>query len=347
MSAPTLTDPAAVVGWLGAVQAQDYGAATWAVGLRLKDATEARIQRAFDDGAILRTHVLRPTWHFVTPDDIRWLLALTAPRVRAQLAYYDRQLEVDDALLRRAYPIIERALADGHQLTRPELGAALQAAQIDTSDNQRLGHFLIYAELSGLICSGARRGKQQTYALLAERAPDAKILPHEDALAELTRRYFRGHAPATLKDFAWWSGLTAADAKLGVDLIAGEVERAEIDGESYWFVDAAPPAPIAAEPVAYLLPNYDEYVVGYTDRRAIYDPIHDQHLDARGNFLFNHTLVLDGQVVGIWKRALKKAAVTVELQRFVALSEKQETAINAAAQGYADFLGFSLTVEML
>ncbi len=343
LSAPRLTDPAAVVGWMGAVQAQDYGMATWAVGLRLKGATEASVQQALDAGAILRTHVLRPTWHFVTPADIRWLLELTAPRVRQQVAYYDRQREVDDALLSRAFPVIERALADDHQLTRPELGAALQAEQIDTSDTQRLGHFLMHAELAGLICSGARRGKQPTYALLAERAPDAKPLPRDEALAELTRRYFSGHAPATLKDFAWWSGLTVADCKQGLEMVAGELENAEIGGESYWFAETASSAP--AKPVAYLLPNYDEYVVGYTDRSTIYDPVHDQQLDARGNFLFNHTIVLDGQVVGIWRRTLKKAVVMVELQPFVALSAGQEEAIRAAAQRFADFLGLSLTLD--
>ena len=345
LSAPTLTDPAAVVGWLGAVQAQDYGMAKWAVGLRLSDGSDGLIEQAFDDGAILRTHVLRPTWHFVTPADIRWLLDLTAPRVRQQLSYYDRRLEVDDALLSRAYAIIERALADGQQLMRAELGAALQAEGIDTSDNQRLGHLLMHAELAGLIGSGARQGKQQTYALLATRAPEAKTLPREQALVELARRYFRGHAPATLKDFAWWSGLTVADAKQGVEALAGELESREIDGETYYFAETAP-APVAAERTAYLLPNYDEYIVGYTDRSLIYDPVHDQHLDARGNFLFNHTVVLDGQVVGIWRRTLRKAAVIVALQPFVPLSAEQQAAINAAAQRFADFLGSKLTLEM-
>ncbi len=340
-----LTDPAAVVGWLGAVQAQDYGMATWAVGQRLNGGSAAQVEQAFDDGAILRTHALRPTWHFVTPADIRWLLDLTAPRVRQQLSYYDRQLEVDAALLSRAYAIIGRALTDGRQLVRSELGAALQAEGIDTSDNQRLGHMLMHAELSGLICSGARRGKQQTYALLAERAPDAKILPREEALAELTRRYFRGHAPATLKDFAWWSGLTVADAKQGVELIAGELENVEIGGETYWFASDLPTAPPPVKRIAYLLPNYDEYVVGYTDRSPIYDPVHDQHLDARGNFLFNHTVVLDGQVVGIWRRTLKKAAVIVALQPFGALTPEQERAVTDAAQRFADFLGLSLTLD--
>ncbi len=237
LNPPTRSDPAAVVGWFGAMQAQDYGMALWAVGQRLIGATEASLQRAFDDGAILRTHVLRPTWHFVTPADIRWLLDLTAPRVRQQVAYYDRQLEIDDALLSRAFGIIERALADGHHRTRSELAEALQVGQIDTSDSQRLVHFLMHAELSGLIGSGARRGKQQTYALLAERAPNATKLAREEALAELTRRYFSGHAPATLKDFAWWSGLTVADAKQGIESLAGELASAEIDGATYWSAD--------------------------------------------------------------------------------------------------------------
>ncbi len=221
LSAPTLTDPAALVGWLGAVQAQDYGMALWAVGQRLIGATESAIQQAFDDGAILRTHVLRPTWHFVMPADIRWLLDLTAPRVRALLAYGDRQNGLDETVLAHAAAVIEAALRGGQHLTRSELGAVFAAAGIALGGTQRLAHLLMHAELDGLICSGVRRGKQPTYALLAQRAPDAKTLSREEALAELTRRYFSGHAPATLKDFAWWSGLTVADCKQGLEAVCG------------------------------------------------------------------------------------------------------------------------------
>jgi hypothetical protein len=190
-----------VVGWLGAVQAQDYAAAKWAVGQRVQEATDVAIDRAFADGAILRTHVMRPTWHFVTPADIRWMLQLTAPRVNALNASYYRQRALDDDIFKRSNAILAKALQGGKQLTRTELASVLQQAGIATGDLLRLTYLMIRAELDGVLCSGARRGKQFTYALLDEQAPQAKSLERDEALAELTRRYFTSHGPATLQDF--------------------------------------------------------------------------------------------------------------------------------------------------
>jgi len=204
----TLETPQALVEWLGAVQAQDFAAAKWALGLRLQGVTDDDIEQAFTDGAILRTHVMRPTWHFVSPADIRWLLALTAPHVRAASAYYNRKLELDDAVFRRTNAVLANALQGGKQLTRDELASALQQAGIATDGEQRVTYIMMRAELDGVICSGARRGKQFTYALLAERAQQARTLDRDEALAELTMRYFTSHGPATIQDFVWWSGLT-------------------------------------------------------------------------------------------------------------------------------------------
>jgi Winged helix DNA-binding domain len=178
------------VEWLGAVQAQDFAAAKWALGLRLQGVTDDDIEQAFIDGAILHTHVMRPTWHFVSPADIRWLLALTAPRVHAASASYNRKLELDDAVFRCTHAVLANALQGGKQLTRDELASALQQAGIATEGEQRVTHIMMRAELDGIICSGARRGQQFTYALLAERAPHARMLARDEALAELTRRYW-------------------------------------------------------------------------------------------------------------------------------------------------------------
>ncbi len=219
ISQRTLTQPADVVQALGAVQAQDYEGAKWAVAQRTKDLTDAAFEQAFTAGAILRTHVLRPTWHFVTPTDIRWMLALTAQRVHAALNYHNRKLALDNALFAQSNAVLIKALQSGQQLTRTELGAFLQQADIATDDLLRLGHILIHAELEGIVCSGARRGKQFTYALLDERAPQAKTLARDEALAELAKRYFTSHGPATLKDYVWWSGLTVADAKAGIEMV--------------------------------------------------------------------------------------------------------------------------------
>ena len=224
LAAPRFPTPEEVVAWLGAVQAQDYLGAKWALGLRLPETTDAAIEQAFADGAILRTHVLRPTWHFVAPADIRWMQALTGGRVLAANGYMVRQHGLEEATFQRSNAALAGALTGGNFLTRNELGAALAAAGIHAEGN-RLAYLVMRAELDALICSGPRRGKQFTYALLEERVPPAPALTPEEALAELTRRYFTGHGPATLQDFSRWSGLTVADARQGVDLVGDALAR--------------------------------------------------------------------------------------------------------------------------
>src|SRR5947209_6158875 len=238
----TLETPQALVEWLGAVQAQDFAAAKWALGLRLQGTTDDDIEQAFTDGAILRTHVMRPTWHFVSPADIRWLLALTAPRVHAASAYYTRKLELDDAVFRCTHAVLANALQGGKQLTRDELASALQQAGIATLGEQRVTYIIMRAELDGIICSGARRGKQFTYALLAERAPQARSLDRDEAIAELTMRYFTSHGPATIQDFVWWSGLTVVDAKAGLAMVTSQLLQEMIGAQTYWFPPSTPPA---------------------------------------------------------------------------------------------------------
>ena len=175
---------------------------------------------AFDAGRILRTHLLRPTWHFVLPEDIRWLLTATAPRVKARDARRYAQLGLDASTQRRSAKALAAALRGGNQLTRAEAAAVLTAAGIGV-DGQRLPYLLMHAELDALICSGPRRGKQHTYVLLEERAPDARDLPRDEALAELARRYFRSHGPATAKDFAGWATLTLAEARAAIEAAGG------------------------------------------------------------------------------------------------------------------------------
>jgi hypothetical protein len=335
--------PAEVVQWMGAVQAQEYPAATWAVGLRSLNAAENDVEQAVNAGAILRTHVLRPTWHFVAPADIRWMLALTAPRVNAANAYYYRQQGLEDAVFRQSNAVLEKALQGGKQLTRVELVSALKQSGIVTG-NLGFLYLLMRAELDGLICSGAQRGKQSTYALLAERAPQAKTLAHDEALAELTRRYFTGHGPATIQDFVWWSGLTTADAKMGLEMVKSQLHYEVVDGQTYWFAEQTPPAKEPAQP-AYLLPNYDEYIVGYTDRSAIFDAAHTPKLDARANPLFQHTMVFDGRIVGTWQRIFQKGAAIIAFSPFAALNTSERQAFTFAAEQYGRFLKRPMTVS--
>ena len=340
----TFEKPDDVVKWLCAVQAQDYAAAKWAVGLRLQDATDESIEQAFADGTILRTHVMRPTWHFVSPADIRWLLVLTAPRVKATIAYYDRTHGLDDTVFTQTNALLAKALQGGKQLTRAELVPVLQQAGIATDNLQRIGHVIMHAELDGVICSGARRGKQFTYALLDERAPQARTLDHDEALAEFASRYFTSHGPATLQDFVWWSGLSTADARAGLEMVKTQLIQEAVDGQTYWFSMSTPSAQDIAQN-AYLLPNFDEYIVGYTDRSAIFDTSHTQKLDARGNVLFNHTIVLDGRVIGTWKRTLKKDTVILSPTLFTPLNEAESRAFASSAHRYGEFLGLSVNLN--
>ena len=331
--------PGDVVQWLGAVQAQDYGAAKWALGLRIQGATDEDIELAFSEGAILRTHVMRPTWHFVSPADIRWLLALTAPRVHAASGYWYRKLEFDDEFFRRSNEVLAKALQGGKQLTRLELAASLQEAGIETDEMQRLVYILMRAELDGIICSGARRGQQFTYALLDERVPPFRVLERDEALAELARRYFISHGPATLQDFVWWSGLAVVDARAGLDMVKIQLVQERVDDLVYWFSASSSALTQDFAQETYLLPNFDEYIVGYTDRSAVFDVSHREKLDSRANILFNHTIVMDGRVVGTWKRTLKKAEVLLDATIFAAMGMAEKHAVEGVVKRYGEFLG--------
>ena len=259
--------PEDMVHALVGVQSQDYGNASgnagWSVGQRVAGCTAADVARAVDEGRILRTHVLRPTWHFVTPEDIRWLLALTAPRVEAINASIYRQHRLDPVTLTRGELAISDALEGGFQLTRAELATVLERAGIPAS-GIRLACIVMHAELDALICSGAMRGAKHTYALLDDRVPPTVVRSHEESLAELALRFFAGHGPVSLRDYVRWSGLTVADARAGLEMVRAELESVETEGATLWFRESAIP-PLPEVPVAYLLPEYDECVLTYRD----------------------------------------------------------------------------------
>lgn len=337
ISESPLGTPNEVVGWLAAVQAQDYAGAKWALSLRLQGATDKNLDKAFADGSILRTHLLRPTWHFVTPADIRWLLALTASRVHAVNASMYHKLELDREVFERSKIVLARALQSGNHLTRDELGDVLQKNGIATNDRLRLSYIMMSAELDSLVCSGARRGRQFTYALVEERAPQAMTLERTEALTELARRYFLSRGPATVQDFAKWSGLTIADSRLGLEGIRAELEQEVIDGELYWFSPSAPVSS-AESPRAYLLSIYDEYISGYKDRSAVGEIDIAAKLAALGNAL-SYIIVVDGQIVGSWKRTLRKDGVVIQTDYFRPLTDEEHRAVALAARRYGDFLG--------
>jgi hypothetical protein len=339
LSQPKWTQPDEVIAWLGAVQAQDYAGAKWALAQRLQNSpTDAAIEQAFNEGKILRTHVMRPTWHFVTPTDICWMLDLTAPRVKIAMVHMDRQLALDTSILKKSQAVLRKALQGHQQLTRSELAPFLKKAGVAV-DGYRMGQLMGHAELDQVICSGGRQGKQFTYALLEERALQAKRLDREEALAELTKRYFRSHGPATLQDFVWWSGLTTADARRGMEAVKAEFEQEIIADQTYWFaVSTSAKNPSSS---AYLLPSYDEYTVGYRDRSAIFDRSHIEKLSAFRESILTQVMVINGEVSGTWKRTLKKKEVMIELAPFTVLTKGQNQAVVTAAQQYGKIPGIT------
>jgi hypothetical protein len=339
LSSSKLKRPVDVVQWLGAVQAQDFNGAKWAIAQRMRDATNTVIEGAYNEGKILRTHLMRPTWHFVAADDIRWLLQLTAPRVNIKCRSNYRKLELDDRIFKRCNKAFTRALKGGKHLTRTALRKVLNEVGVAAQDSVRLAHILLRAELDGVICSGPMAGHQFTYALLEERVPEMKALDRDEALAKLTRRYFTSHGPATLHDFIWWSGLTALDAKNGIASIERHLTKALCDDKVYWSPRSVETAhqPLRS---AYLLPSFDEYIVAYRDRKAVFD-LAESKLLITPNGILGPTVIVDGKVAGSWKHTKDKTTVTIDVKSFRQLSKLEKLAITMAADRYARFLGLS------
>ena len=332
LAAPPFATAAQAVAWSGAVQAQEYAEALWSVGMRVDGATAAEVEAACDRGEIVRTHVLRPTWHFVAAADLRWMLRLTGTRVQAKTAGRRRELGLDDDTLARCHEAIAAVLADGEPRTRRELGAALDAAGIDMA-GQRLPHTLGHAELDGVIASGPRRGKQHTYLPLDGRVPDAPERSREADVAELVRRYFTSHGPATLRDFAWWSGLTIADGRAGVAAAGERLSVTEDDAGRALIAGAGAVADPPRSPEAHLLGTYDEMLVAYRDLRYV-------HADGRVSAgLPTRAIVIDGVTVGNWRRVPARREVVVEAALETRLSAEQRTALKAAAERFGDFVG--------
>ena len=340
LTSPQFSKPVDVVRWLGAVQAQEFAPAKWAIGQRMRGATDDVVEQAFAEGSILRTHVLRPTWHFVAPDDIRWMLELTGPRVKAAIASYARSVSLDEAAFKRSHKVLATALRGGRQLTRGALRQTLQRAGLPTNGIRSIV-MLMRAELDGLICSGARIGKEFTYALLEDRVPRSKTLTHDQALAELARRYFTSRGPATLQDFVWWSGLTTVDARAGIEIAGGDLSRETIDGSVCWL--SSPPRAVPRQPrAAYLLPVYDEYLVAYKDRAAVLDP---RYSKGSANVIFGSTIVVNGRVVGTWKQTQPGKEILVTLSSFAPLGGRARRAVVDAARRYGAYLGQDVRVE--
>jgi len=340
LASPRFETPEAAVGWLGAVQSQDYGPAKWSVAQRMgADITDAELDRAFDAGRILRTHVLRPTWHFVRPEDIHWLVNLTGPRIRALSAYMLRTTGLTDAILARSNEIIGRTLEGGRHRTRAELRTEIDQAGIAT-DGFRMGYLMMHAEISLLVCSGALRGKTQTYALLEDRAPHARRLTRDESLAELTRRYFTSHGPATVKDFRVWCSLPAADARRGLELVGSELVQESFRDLTLWSGTAGALDAVVLDPspTVHLLQGYDESIMGYTETKGLIDLSGTAGYSPTDRAIYVGVITLDGQFAGNWKRTTGNEVVVIEAQLARPFDSAALDALRAGAARHAAFV---------
>jgi len=336
----SLRKPQDVVAWFGAVQAQDYLGSLWAIGLRTQRATEASVESAETQRAIIRTWPMRGTLHFVTPADARWMIKLLTPRVIARnAARLKREVDVDASVVARSREIVERALEGGKRLERAAIYAALEARKVRTANSRGL-HIVCWLAMEGTLCMAGRSGKQHTFALLDEWIPKSKHLARYEALAALARRYFTSHGPATTRDFAWWAGITATDAQASVDGAQPSLAHEVVDGATYWWNE--PPrslrrntAAAKTEPQVSLLPAFDEYTVAYENRSMLSgDPKRRSKMA-----LLNPVVLVDGRVVGSWKRAIDKRSVSIATSLWRPLNRAEHAALQEAASRFAAFLG--------
>lgn len=336
--------PEEIVGTLGAVQSQDYYGGLWGIGLRLPGSTLVDIEKALNERKIVRTWPMRGTLHFVPARDARWMLELLTPRVIRRSARRYKELGLDEEIFERSEKLISQALEGGGHLTRPALYDVLARGGI-CPEGQRSYHILGYLAQKGVICLGAREGKQQTFVLFDEWVADSRRLERDAALAEIARRYFTSHGPATLQDFTWWTGLAAAEAKAGLEMVQAELMEEEIDGKRYWLPVSTPSTlPVLDErsSIACLLPNFDEYMIGYKYRSAM---MPTGGLDFPGKIGLNHTIIIDGVVVGSWRKESNNHGVVVRTRLFRRLDDIEKDALAVAVERFGEFMEMPVTLS--
>lgn len=331
-----------MVAYMAAVQGQEYGPAKWGLGLRLPHLDEQAIEKDLTDGKILRTHLLRPTWHLVAAQDIRWLLMLTGPRIMALNQSYYKKANLTAADFKKSYDILTKMLEGGKQRTREEIKAELARHQFP-ADSTRMICLMMQAELDGLICSGAKKDKQFTYALLEERAPKAASKTREEALAELAHRYFTSRGPATLRDFSVWSGLNLTDCRKGLQMVESQFQSETVGSEMYYFSESIRDQKSSHR--LFLLPIYDEMIIGYKNREALLQDVSKSGLKI--DVVFDNMIIFDGQVIGSWKRTIKPKHIEVTARFLQPPGSKQQKAFDQCLARYETFHGLPLQTKML
>ena len=336
------SSPQAVVAHLGAIQSQNYAMAKWAIGSRC-DASEKVIEQAINSAQIIRTHILRPTWHFVAAEDIYWMLDMSGPQVKRIVTAYAKKYGFDAKQLDQMNTSIEKILSGNNHLTRDELMQELDLKKA-YGEGSFGGLIMMYAELDGLICNGIMKDKQNTYALLAERvAKPNSTLSKEEALAKLGKRYFESHGPATLLDFCWWSGFSPTICKPAISSIDSELNSVEMDNQQYWFGTHVTDA-VACHDSVYFLPAFDELLIAYKTRETSILREYQSAVITR-NGIFKPIIVENGQVIGIWKKTTKTACVKIETQFFHDLSKDKKTVLFEHIGLFNNYLGNKVSIE--
>lgn len=342
LTCPAFGHPKDLVTWMGAIQAQDYAMSKWAVGTRLQAPTLQAVEEALKHGEILRTHVMRPTWHLVAAEDIRWMLSLTTHRLKAAYSSYakGRGLDITPKLYEHNKGLILKMLEGNKSLTRQEIESALVRAGAIQADNEADKHYVKYsiavAEVEGFVCSGVDKGNKPTYALLDERVPPVRKLHKEEALALLVGRYFKSHSPASLNDFTWWSGLTTSEARQAIGLIEGELIADHFADQKLYVHESFKETAASQEDVLHLLPSFDEFLISYKDRTAVLASEH--HPKAFNNFgTFYPVILHKGKIVGNWNKATQKGTLTVETSFFDPKTRISAKLLEKAAKRYLSF----------
>lgn len=336
IAASELKTPGDLVGFMGAIQSQDYAMAKWAIGLRLKEPSVNEIESSLHKGEIIRIHVLRPTWHFVIAEDVYWMLKLSSPRIKASMKSRHVQLELPEKVIAKTNNILEKSLSGGKNLTRIELTKIFTSHGIRTDEN-RLSHILQSAELEGLICSGPADSKRQTYSLLYERVPVKKDLSKDEALAELAKRYFTSRTPATIQDFSWWSNLSLGESRKAFDFVRSDFHTEKIGSQEFILNDSFS-IPEGSKNTVYLLPAFDEFLISYKDRSSSLSMIHNRKA-VSNNGIFYPPVIVDGQVAGLWQRRFQKNKVLIQTTLFNPLPKLVINRIKKQAGRFGKFLG--------
>lgn len=321
LSTHDMKEPHEIVSWMGAMQSQALEQAKWAIGARLENKNVKDIDEALNTGKIIRTHILRPTWHFVSAEDIHWMFDLSSLRLRPIYRSYAKIYGADEPLIYRAIPVLEKVLMGGKHLTKEEIGGALFEQNV-TLDDGHLKLTISYAEREGVLVNGRLKGNRQTFTLFEEWAPRKQTVCKEEALERLARRFFTSHGPATIHDFVWWSGLTITECRQAIEMIRADFICETINGRDFWMRNDVKVPPTDGDS-ALLLPSFDEFVVSYKDRSEIIEDTHYGKVMTK-NGLFSPTIILNGEIIGSWKKIAQRNSPRIELSFFEKVSKRKQ-----------------------